>query len=244
MKLNNKGFSIYEFITTVALLSIIFLFLFQIVFFVAEVQNGELLDYNIINDKMIIVSNIEQDLIEDELTDIDDCGDNCLVFTYDTKGDVELKVNTTENYIIYGNIAVKIHEKATVGDLSYTIANYSVNASYTLNAMINIEIPITPSYDNGFRETFDININHQYDYNHLNIGISDIALSEGNVMYLNLNETFTEPGYTEYNLNDIVTEMPFSIDVSTPGTYYKTYSSLDEYDNPISVERTVIVLDN
>ena len=73
-----------------------------------------------------------------------------------------------------------------------------------------------------------------------------ITIQGNNPMILNLNDSFTDPGATATDNNDLTVTVTSTgtVNTSTPGTYTITYSATDTSGNNSTATRTVSVIDN
>ncbi len=105
MNLNQKGFTLTELIISIALITIIVMFLFRLLVDIRNSENN--IDYNRNNQqtRAVILKNIEQDFLEKKLIGIQDTGSNQnqlqLTFTYQNNETATLLV--TESTLTYQN---------------------------------------------------------------------------------------------------------------------------------------------
>ena len=126
----------------------------------------------------------------------------------------DVKVRASDNYD--GDITDKIEYKVSGNKIIYKVSDSSGNTT---------------------RKEFDVII--------MDNEKPTIILNDGETIYLAVGDKYTEPGYVAIdNCDGNITEQVLvkgDVDTSKPGTYYISYSVIDEFKNVQTATRTVKV---
>lgn len=184
MKLSNKGMTLTEVIAALIILSIVMIFLFNIISdlryedFLSTTRNADAVS------RTSIINIIQNDFITKDLYKITPCVDNgniCLLFDY--KIAKQKKLVVSETYVAYGPI--NFMEKWELANGKYDLDNFSYclktssydpNLSDAVNLQnseyfsVKISIPVIDTVSNSRKGDIDLTyidkvINHQFPYN-------------------------------------------------------------------------------
>lgn len=103
MKINNKGFTVYELLIGFVFLIIIGYFLTSTVFSLKERNQGSLIKTKLLDLKIAVTKDIEEDIMNYQITDAISCGSTCVDFYYTNSVTKRLTISTTTNIVKYGN---------------------------------------------------------------------------------------------------------------------------------------------
>lgn len=101
MKLNNKGVTIIELLVSVALLSVVLMFLYNLLSSVTFEKDNDFIANSNQANRIDIINTIESDLILDNNIEIDKNKDNILILKGTMKGTTTYKIVITENTLAY-----------------------------------------------------------------------------------------------------------------------------------------------
>lgn len=97
MKLNKKGMTLVEIIISIALISIVLIFLFSLLVDVKDMNDEASINSDYLINKALILKNIEEDLDGSDSLTLNTCTINDFYTTYDTyKDDMEVKQKASE----------------------------------------------------------------------------------------------------------------------------------------------------
>jgi len=143
--IKNKGFTLIELIVSFVLITVVSIALFKTVL---NLQQDQKRNIAINNFKALTIAlnyEIENDFLNDRITKVRDCGNNCYNITYKNRGLVKLSVNVDNNTITYGNTKQYLPEGYTLYDY-ISITRY-ISAIEGLNSYYLLKIPIKSVYD-------------------------------------------------------------------------------------------------
>lgn len=101
MKLNNKGVTIIELLVSVALLSVVLMFLYNLLSSVTFEKDNDFIANSNQANRIDIINTIESDLILDNNIEIDKNKDNILILKGTMKGTTTYIIVITENTLAY-----------------------------------------------------------------------------------------------------------------------------------------------
>lgn len=101
MKLTNKGVTIIELLVSVALLSVVLMFLYNLLSSVTFEKDNDFIANSNQANRIDIINTIESDLILDNNIEIDKNKDNILILKGTMKGTTTYKIVITENTLAY-----------------------------------------------------------------------------------------------------------------------------------------------
>jgi len=162
----NEGFTVYELLISIILLSIIIVSLTSIIFSVRDKQAKITAEYEMQAFRGLVLNEIEKDINTIGVSEIVECdgvndGTNCMAFVFnnDTK---ELLIDTNSNYISYDGIEYDLPTNAYFEEPipEPTKSTYTVASGY--NSIVTLTIPLK-NYE--FTEDFNISIILQYNNN-------------------------------------------------------------------------------
>ena len=166
---NNKGFTLVELIVSFVLTLFVVLFLTRIIVMLKNASALVTYRTEILTKQGIITDRINQDLETYAISSIEDCGSWCvkIVFVGGLEKELTFKApdNTgndkTENYIRYGNYAIKFPTGTTIEEPTIARSGPFTMESGKSNSIITINIPIRHKL---YEDTkFDVRGIYQYD---------------------------------------------------------------------------------
>lgn len=187
MKTNNKGVTIVELVVSISILTIIVLFLFQLIISLKEVYNSSGIKTEMLNKQTIINREINDDLNTKQLELVRSCSSqeiiDCISFYFKdgTSKKLELikKTDSEPAYLIYGDYKTELVSNS---DYNFNTSNYNINATtitdvtnLTNDSILSINIPIIHP---DINEDYGIHLVYQYNSN--NTSITNLAISGNN----------------------------------------------------------------
>lgn len=185
MKVNNKGVTIVELVVSISILTIIVLFLFQLILSLKEVYNSSGIKTEMLNKQAIINREINDDLNDKQLELARSCSTspdviNCISFYFKDGTSKRLefiqKTDSSPAYLVYGDYKTEL---ASGSDFNFATSNYNIKAititdvvDLTNDSILSINVPIVhPNINN------DYGIHVVYQYNSNNTSITNLAIS-------------------------------------------------------------------
>lgn len=185
MKINNKGVTIVELVVSISILTIIVLFLFQLILSLKEVYNSSGIKTEMLNKQAIINREINDDLNDKQLELARSCSTspdviNCISFYFKDGTSKRLefiqKTDSSPAYLVYGDYKTEL---ASGSDFNFATSNYNIKAititdvvDLTNDSILSINVPIVhPNINN------DYGIHVVYQYNSNNTSITNLAIS-------------------------------------------------------------------
>lgn len=185
MKVNNKGVTIVELVVSISILTIIVLFLFQLILSLKEVYNSSGIKTEMLNKQAIINREINDDLNDKQLELARSCSTspdviNCISFYFKDGTSKRLefiqKTDSSPAYLVYGDYKTEL---ASGSDFNFATSNYNIKAititdvvDLTNDSILSINVPIVhPNINN------DYSIHVVYQYNSNNTSITNLAIS-------------------------------------------------------------------
>ena len=129
MKVNNKGVTIVELVVSISILTIIVLFLFQLILSLKEVYNSSGIKTEMLNKQAIINREINDDLYDKQLELARSCSTspdiiNCISFYFKDGTSKRLefiqKTDSSPAYLVYGDYKTEL---ASGSDFNFTTSN-------------------------------------------------------------------------------------------------------------------------
>lgn len=188
MKRNNKGVTIVELVVSISILTIIVLFLFQLIISLKEVYNSSGIKTEMLNKQAIINREINDDLNTKQLELARSCSSNtevidCISFYFKDGTSKKLEfIKKTDNspaYLIYGDYKTALVDDS---DYNFNTSSYNIKATtitdvtnLTNDSILSINIPIIHP---DINEDYGIHLVYQYNSN--NTSITNLAISGNN----------------------------------------------------------------
>lgn len=166
MKKKN-GFTMVELLVSLVLITTLSIALFKAVANIQKKEQINIARNSLTAFKTVLNNNIEIDFINDTITELYSCGDNCFDITYKNKGKVRL--NLEDNIITYGSMKEEIPKNYKLYS-NMSITFYETDEG-NKNAYVLLTIPIKGDLEKGFE-----NIKYMYLYNSKENPINDNAL--------------------------------------------------------------------
>lgn len=156
--MNKKGFTLIEVLVSFTLVSVIAIFLFQIIYIVRDIYKEKSVKSELYIESYNLSNTINRDIItNDDLTKVEKTSGDNVNLTFGNKT-ISITIDRTNHTINYGNYSVNILSSATIGDI--TLDYDYVMAKSGKNGILKIIIPI--SHD-GYNEDFNALIFARYD---------------------------------------------------------------------------------
>lgn len=153
---NKNGFTLVELLVSLVLITTLSISLFKVVSSLQKKEQVNIAKNSLIAFKAVLNSNIEADFVDDVITQLDSCGDNCYDITYKKKGTVRLSLE--DNIITYGSMKEQLpNNYKFYSNMSITF--YETDED-NKNAYVLLTLPIKGDYENNFD-----NIKYMYLYN-------------------------------------------------------------------------------
>ena len=161
--MNNKGFTLVEVLVSLALVSVIAIFLFQIIFIVRDIYAEKNIKSEIYIESANISNVINKDIFEKDkdgiyIKNINKVSNDELYITYSDGIKSNIIINRENNTITYGNYTVSILDVADIGNIELYY-NYDTS-TIDKNGICYIKIPITHE---DYKNDFGVVITYRYD---------------------------------------------------------------------------------
>ena len=166
MKKKN-GFTMVELLVSLVLITTLSIALFKVVANIQKKEQINIARNSLTAFKAVLNNNIETDFINDTITELYSCGDNCFDITYKNKGKVRL--NLEDNIITYGSMKEELPKNYKLySNISIT---FYESDEENKNAYVLLTITIKGDLEKGFE-----NIKYMYLYNSKENPINDNSL--------------------------------------------------------------------
>ncbi len=158
--MNKKGMTSIELLVSFVIISFVSIGMFSAVIDLLDKMEVYQRKINMTVMKGNITNSIQKDLKQRKLYGYTSCGTNCYDFTYQDGTTKRLKIDLTEDTVLYGGISEKVPASFEItGNMTFTKSSYTT-AENKNNSILKIYIPIK---SNSLNINGDINIVHQYD---------------------------------------------------------------------------------
>ena len=234
MKKSNKGITIVELVVSISILSIVVLFLFQLILSLKEVYTSSGVKTEMLNKQAIINREINEDLINKQLELARSCSSsadviNCISFYFKDGTSKRLefikKTDNTPAYLIYGDYKTEL---VSGSDYNFDTVNYNIKATtmtdvtdLTNDSILSINVPIMHP---DIKDDYGIHLVYQYNSN--NTSITNLAISgndsaeeiwlagSSNMIWYSTVE-FVDPGYYYLDSNNNIIKATSTTDAVT-----------------------------
>ena len=156
-----NGFTVVELLSSIVLISLIAYVLLQIIFVLKDMYDVNGQKTELLNKQGIISNYVNEAFITHYIVSVSSCGENCLQFVY-VDGKIEqLRVDTQNHIISFGEHKTQFQSNIRIGNMNVqtilaTYAHPSKN-----DALVSIQIPVTSplikEQDFGFHFVFQYN---------------------------------------------------------------------------------------
>lgn len=164
MKKKN-GFTVVELIVTFSLTLTIVYFLFQVILILKDMYVNNGMKSSFLNQQAIMNEKIYDDFRTKKIQNAENCGMDCIRFTFIDGSESTLKIDVENKIFHYGDYTTKLVEGSQFGPLDAKIEMVSGVTSGN-NAILQIVIPITSKVVDG---NYGINAIYQYNSNETSI---------------------------------------------------------------------------
>jgi hypothetical protein len=156
-----NGFTTVELIISFALTMVIMAFLFEILLSLKELYVSTTAKTDLLTKQILISRKINDDIYNKTITDITNCGNECLNFIFSDGTNSELSIDRDRKIFKYGSYTTKLIELSEYGTPTVNSETIYDVGDGKNNTIIQIKIPIThPAYKD---EDYGINVIYQYD---------------------------------------------------------------------------------
>ena len=160
IRLNNRGFTLIELITTFALSSIIIIILINIIIIIKENYIKIELKSNLIVEQSNLSYLINSKFNKLELVNYESCFDTDFCYIFNFAGNESTKLIVGNDYITFDNYTYKMFDGSNIGEKTFDIIKVDTLTPDVNNTFLLIEIPIINSLYN--KENFGISFVYQY----------------------------------------------------------------------------------
>lgn len=158
--MKKSGFTTVELIITFALTTFIMIFLFEVVIIIRETFTSTGFKTELVSKQANISRIVNRELNEKNITNIINCGNNCIEIHFDNETSQNLIVDRQNNLFTFGEYTTELVNNSSFGLIEtdiYTDPNIGNNK---LNSILKIKIPI---HHQLYDEDFGLNIIYLYD---------------------------------------------------------------------------------
>lgn len=152
--MNKKGFTLIEVLVSLSLVTLISIFLFQIIFIIRDIYVEKSVKSELYIETSNISNMINKEIINNEnegitLKEVRKVNNNQLYFVFSDNTKKYIDIDRNNNEISYGNVETKILPNTTIGNISLYY-NYLDNG-LDQNGVFVVRIPISyKNYNNDF----------------------------------------------------------------------------------------------
>lgn len=174
MKMNNKGFTVVELITTFAVASVIALVLLNVVLAIKNIYSDSNKKTTLLINQANLSNQINSKTLNNEIIKVDFCDESnsirCYKLSYSNGEEIDLIVKSDS--ITFGNYVYRL-EKGYYVDDDHIIIGYETDETvmnYEKDSIFRIKIPVISN--SNYKENFGIN--YVYLYNNGDIDFTGI----------------------------------------------------------------------
>ncbi|NLM63353.1 MAG: hypothetical protein GX190_03470 [Mollicutes bacterium] len=160
---SKKGFTIAELVLSFSISSMVIVLLFQLLLSLKDLYNMTGYKTEMLIKQATISKQINEVLSANTIIGIEDCGVDCILFSFDNGSNKELSINREHKIINFGDFSTKLVKDSEFGEPNIMFYRNYGNVNNRFNSFILIDIPIYyPLYED---ENFGINVVYQYNSN-------------------------------------------------------------------------------
>ena len=172
---NKKGATVVELIVSFTLVTVISIFLFQLVISLKELYDNSIIKTELLNKQSLISNQLNSTLNSKEIATISKCGLYCLNFNYTDGTTDRLVLDLTNKTFEFGTYKTDLPEDSYFANPNIAISYAATFNTYANNAMVIIDIPI---YSDKIKDqNFGVKVIYQYNSNLNNLEIPDYSTS-------------------------------------------------------------------
>lgn len=161
--MNKKGFTLIELITTFAMMSVIIIFLFNIILTIKNIYSKHNVKTELVLDQSNLSYQINKKFKPGNLTAYSACTDSDFCFSFTFLDGTSSKLIVRSNSISFNNYVYKISEGTNIGECDLKKIEANVSSADVNNSFLVIKIPITNKLYPD--EDFGISVVYQYNSN-------------------------------------------------------------------------------
>ena len=168
-QLNKRGFTVVELLVSFAIISVILVAMFSVIFTLTTNYSTASVGSELISTQAVITKQLADDLLNDNITSVVTCGDKCIDINYQASGIKRLEI-TKENQrtlFKYGDFSKKLVDGSKFDKPTVTNNIIEGVASNRNNGIITFNFPIT---HNDIKGDYGIHLTYQYDTRDYSIG--------------------------------------------------------------------------
>lgn len=135
--MKKNGFTLIEMAVSFCLVAAVSILLFQIIANMKELYLSGDVKTTLLNRQAIMTKKIYDQLNEDSLTSVTNCGSECYQFQFSSGESAKFQIDRERGTISYGNYQIIYGKGSSLGSLEV------FQQSYGGNSILNIVLPIT-----------------------------------------------------------------------------------------------------
>lgn len=135
--MKKNGFTLIEMAVSFCLVAAVSILLFQIIANMKELYLSGDVKTTLLNRQAIMTKKIYDQLNEDSLTSVTNCGSECYQFQFSSGESAKFQIDRERGTITYGNYQITYGKGSSLGSLEV------FQQSYGGNSILNIVLPIT-----------------------------------------------------------------------------------------------------
>lgn len=159
--MKKNGFTTVELIITFSLIGFILIFLFEVVVIVREAYISTGFRTELVNKQANISRIINKELSSRTITNIANCGNECINISFDNGSTAKLEIKREEKLFTFGNYTTELVNNSSFGSVFVETHNDPNVSNSKKNSILRINIPIIHELYKD--EDFGINIVYLYD---------------------------------------------------------------------------------
>ena len=154
--MNNKGLTIIELITTIAIATVIIVLLINITVVIKNVYSKSSIKTELYINQSNLSHVLNSKINNNNLSSYTQCQDEKLCYNFEFKNGESINLLVSSNEIKFGDYVYRLGDKTSVGDATLTLEYVNTNDTFLV-----LNIPIT----NELYPNIDFGINLVYLYN-------------------------------------------------------------------------------
>lgn len=148
--MNKKGFTLVEFVVSFALITTVVILLFQLILSIKTIYLNGNIKVKLLTKQGIMLERIYSDYYGNELTNISNCGNSCIIFTYNNNIEKQLIIRDNNKIIEYDDYAIVLDDNTYIEDITINNKTISSLSELELNdSIFSLHIPIKNSLIDG-----------------------------------------------------------------------------------------------
>lgn len=167
--MKKNGFTLVELIATIALVAVILIFLFNIVFLLKDlyVKNNDRTE--LLVRQSLLSRRINEEFVPDNLHSVTSCGEMCYSFEFNDGVTSQLSIDLTNKKVTYDDFVYKLEDSSFFGEVNVYVESVTLVDVTMEDSILIIDIPI---YDSKYSNVnFGIKLIYAFNSNIIDFSI-------------------------------------------------------------------------